>query len=341
MNGAGSRGWWILVALLPALVIFAVCLADALAWIGRPFAGFFFLENAVIVSIGRTEWLPPQSRKAQWTRLLAVDGHPVRDGREAHAYVRAAGIGNTVTYSFRRGTEIFRLALPVRPFRVGDFLELFAPMLAIGLLMQLTGAAVLSSRPGASEARALFAFCLAAGLMLVTGPDEYAPYRFTSVYFLSQCAVPPAVIQLALSYPPRSGLLRRGFLLYLALYLPFAGLGVTILTSMSDPSLFLLLLYALYFFIANAALLYVGGLVFALIEGLRPRTPVVLALAAAVGSSSLTLLILVTYPLLQRPISPIVLLGPLLLMPVLTGLAFVRFPTPAADPLPALVPGRS
>ena len=83
---------------------------------------------------------------------------------------------------------------------------------------------------------------------------------------------------------------------------------------------------------ANGVLLNVGALVSGLIEGLEPRRPVALALAAVLGSSLLAAVIVVSYPLLQRPISPAGVFGPLLLLPVLEGIAFVRFPTPRMLP---------
>jgi hypothetical protein len=47
------------------------------------------------------------------------------------------------------------------------------------------------------------------------------------------------------------------------------------------------------------------------------------------GSSLIAAAIVATYPLLQQPISPAWVFGPLLLLPLLEGLAFVRFPSPA------------
>ena len=63
-----------------------------------------------------------------------------------------------------------------------------------------------------------------------------------------------------------------------------------------------------------------------LIGGVRPRQPVVLALAGVIGASTITIAISVTYPLLQRPISPALFLAPWLLLPALTGIAFLRYP---------------
>jgi hypothetical protein len=314
--------------LVPVLAIFGVCLMNALAWVGQPFSGFLVAQNGIVVSIGRAEWVRALHHHVPFARILAVDGRPVSGGRDVHAYVSAVGVGKPIVYTFRNGAEIFRLSVRVRRFEASDFAELFVPLLGIGLLMVLLGAVVVALRPRASEARALFALCAAIGVALVTAPDQYYPYRFTSLYFLAECAVPPAFTQLALTYPQRAGVLRRGPLSYLLLYLPFAGLGAGLLFSLPDPSLFLPLLYTLYFFIANAALLCVGALVVGLIDGVRPREPVVLSLAGMLGSSLIAASILATYPLLQRPISPVSLLGPLLLLPVMVGFAFVRFPRP-------------
>jgi hypothetical protein len=324
------RAWWVPVALVPVLAVFAVCFANALAWVHRPFPGFLVLENGIIVSIGRAEWANARYRSLPFARVLAVDGHPVEGGRDVHAYVSRMRIGKPVTYTLRRGTNIFRLAVRVRPLGWDDFLELFAPFLAVGLLMVLVSAVVVALRPDAAETRALFTVCTAIALILITAPDAYWPYWFTPVAFASMCAVPPAALQLALAYPqPRARLLRRPALYALA-YLPFAGLAAALLWSMPEPSLFLPLLYLLYVFMANGVLLNVGALVLGLIDGVQPRPPVVLALAGVLGSSLIAASIVATYPLLQRPISPAWVFGPLLLLPLLEGLAFVRFPTPAA-----------
>lgn len=315
--------------LVPVLAIFAVCLANARAWIGRPFSGLLFLENGIVVSIGRAQWTHARYRNVPFSRILAVDGHPVAGGAEIHARVAARGIGATVTYTLRKGTEITRLRLPVRPFARADFLELFFPLLGVGFLMVVVGAAVVARLPRAPHAHALFALCLAIGLYLITGPDEYRPYRFPLLQFVSLCAIAPATIHLALAYPHRRSVLRRGPIVHLALYLPFVALGVALRSSMPTPPIFLPLLYTVYVFTANAALFYVGGLVLALIDGARPREPLLWALAAVGGSVVISLAIFVTYPLLQRPLSPSWLAGPLPLLPLLKGFAFVRYPLPA------------
>jgi hypothetical protein len=320
---------WLLAVLVPVMAIFIVCLVNALAWIGRPFPGFLIAQNGIVVSIGRAAWIHARNHNVSFARILAVDGRPVAGGRDVHAYVTAAGIGKPIVYTFRNGTEIFRLPVRVRLFAAADFAELFVPLLGVGLLMVLVSAAVVVRRPGAPEARALFVLCLAIGLTLITAPDQYHPYRFTSLYFMATCMAPPAFVQLGLTYPQRSTLLERGPLAYAVLYLPFVALGAGLLASLPEPSLFLPLLYTLYFFVANAALLCVGALVLGLIDGVRPREPVLLCLVGMLGSCLIAGSILATYPLLPWPISPLWFLGPLLIFPVCEGAAFLRYPAPA------------
>ena len=55
--------WWLPVALLPVAFVVAVGARDAVAWVGRPFAGFLFLDNRVVVSIGRPQWRDPALRR--------------------------------------------------------------------------------------------------------------------------------------------------------------------------------------------------------------------------------------------------------------------------------------
>ncbi len=334
MSAPGPRAWWVPLTLVPILAIFAACLLNALAWVERPFPGFLVLENGIVVSIGRAEWTHTRYRSLPFARVLAVDGRPVAGGREVQAYVRAVGPGKRIAYTFRQGRDIFRLALRTRPFGKADFAELFAPMLGVGLLMVLVSGGVVARRPGAAETRALFLVCIAIGLLLITGPDAYGPYWFPTVAFAAMCALPPAALHLALTYPQRRSMIRRRPILYALLYLPFAGLALGLRSSMHEPSLFLPLLYCVYFFMANGVLMCVGSLVFGLIDGVRPREPVLIALAAVLGSSLIAAAVVATYPLLQEPISPAFAFGPLLLLPVLLGLAFLRFPTPTLPDAP-------
>jgi hypothetical protein len=322
---AGSHAWRVAVALGVVLAVFVPCWRNATAWVGRPFAGFLVLQNGIVVSIGRSDWMPGRHRRAEWTRVIAVDGRPIGGGAELVSYVGSREIGKRVTYTFRRGTEMFRLALEVRRFGWDDFADMLAPFLGIGLVMAVAAILVLAFRPRHPGAVGLAAICLALGLVLITSPDQYAPYRFNAVFFMSLATVPAAILHFDLAYPRPATWLRRRVLAII--YAPFVALGAGLVASMSESALFLALLYLVYFCTANAMLLGVGSMLLALIRGARPVAPLLLVVGAALGSA-VPVAIVVTYPLLEHPISPIWLAAPLLLTPALIGTALVGFPVP-------------
>src|SRR5262249_7165694 len=156
-------------------------------------------------------------------------------------------------YTFARGPEVFRLALPARTFTRADFAIVFAPMLGVGALCAVMGFVLVAVRPDLPEARALCAVCLALGLTLLTGPDQYGPHRLTRVFCLALAALPPALLQLtAACWRPSRGTNR----VVAALYVVFAAFGGVLFARRFDPSVFLPLLYLVYCAIANALLLY-------------------------------------------------------------------------------------
>jgi hypothetical protein len=306
------------------LAIVAVCTREALRWVGRPFAGLLFADNLIVVSIGSASWRDPQLRRTEWSRIIALDGAPVHSAVELLRAVAARRPGDLVTYTFRRDDETFRIAIPVRAFTWTDFRDIFAPMLAVGGFLALSGGGLVLVRPELPELRALYAACASFGLVLVTGPDQYGPYRFTPLYLMAVAAVPPAILHLAAAYPWRPGPWAKRAVV--ASYALFALVGALLVGLRADPDVFLALLYFVYLSLANAVLLYAGSLVGAIATARRSRLQLAIALAAVVGSSGLGALVLVVYPLMTEPIAPAWILLPVVLMPVLSGVAFLAVP---------------
>ena len=307
----------------------ALCVRDAVAWVDRPFAGFLFLDSRIIVSIGRSSWRLPSLRRTEWAHITGVDGKTVAAADDVHAAVARAGVGGEITYTLRRTGEVFRLAVPVRRFGWGDFAEIFAPMLGVGAWIVAVGAAFAALRPELAEMRAHLAVCLALGMTLVTGPDQYGPYRFTWLFFFSLAVLPAAILHLTTAFLWR---MRAwvGPAVSIA-YVFFAVLGGVLVARRFEPGVFLPLLYLVYFALANAMLLYTGSLVSVLVNGERPRPQVMLALAAILAASLAAIGVIVTYPLRTEPVSAPWLILPLALWPLLSGLAFLRSPGATDD----------
>jgi hypothetical protein len=252
---------------------------------------------------------------------MAVEGVPDQSARALLQAIAARRPGDALTYTLQRDGEAFRVSLPVRVFTWQDFREIFAPMLAVGSLLPVLAGALVALRPARAELRALYAVCAAIGVAILTGPDQYGPYRFTALYLLAIAAVPPATLQLAVAYPwSPDRRLRRTVRLAWGVFLL---LGAALVLLRARVGTFLVLLYVVYFALANAALLYAGSLVAALVVRRRPRAQLALALAAVVLAAAPGALVLLVYPLMTEPIAPAWMLLPVLLLPLVSGLAFI------------------
>ena len=324
--------WWLFATVLPILVVIGVATHDAVAWVGRPFAGFLFSDGGIVYSIGRAEWRLASLRRAEWAHVTAIDGTPTTGGADVHAIVRSAPAGRALTYSFRRGTESFRLAIPVRIFGWDDFAEVFLPLLGVGTWVILVAAWLVVLRPDFPEVRGLFAMCVPLSLLLITGPDAYGPYRFVWIAWSALALLPSAILHLAVSYLWRDSMVARRIVN--ALFVVFGALGLTLAFVRWEPALFVPLLYFVYCALANAILLYAGALVTALVTGRRFRPQVAVALAAIFGSCATVLVVLVTYPLHTEPISAPWFIVPIGLWPVVHGIAFVRLVPPSTEAAP-------
>ncbi|HEY8515432.1 MAG TPA: hypothetical protein VIS07_07960 [Candidatus Binatia bacterium] len=318
------RSWWLAASVGVILVVLVLCVREAVLWVGRPFAGLLFADNLIVVSIGSSSWRDPQLRRTEWSRIMAVDDVPAQSASDVLRAISSRRPGDLVTYAFRRDDESFRVAIPVRTFTWQDFREVFAPMLVVGAFLVLSAAVLVAIRPDRSELRALYAACASFGLVLITGPDQYGPWRFTSLYLMSLAAVPPAMLHLAAAYPWQ----RRAWVTRAVrgAYVLFAVVGVLLIVLRERPGVFLALLYLVYLTLANATLLYAGSLIGALVTGRRSRLQLAIALAAVLGSCSVGALVLVVYPLMTEPIAPAWIVLPVALMPILSGVAFLAVP---------------
>ncbi len=315
------------------VAVLIVATLDAVAWVGRPFAGFLFSDSAIVFSIGRDEWRLASLKRAEWAHVTAIDGAVTTRGADIHAAVATAAEGRPITYSFRRGNEDFRLAVPVRVFGWDDFAEVFLPLLGVGTWIMIVAAGLVMLRPDLPEVRGLFVMCVPLALLLITGPDAYGPYRFVWVAWNALALLPPAILYLAVSYLWRDS--RAARRIVTVLFGVFGALGVILTLLRWEPSVFVPLLYFVYCALANAILLYAGSLVSALVTGQRFRPQVAAMLAAILGSGATAIAVLVTYPLHTEPISAPWFIVPLGLWPVLHGLAFVRLAPSRALEMPS------
>jgi signal transduction histidine kinase len=322
-----------LAALVLAAVVLAtgVCLVNGALRIGASFPGFLVAENRTVFSIGRPGWSIEKLPRAFFSQVIAVDGRPITRAEEIQAAIAGRPPGTPVRYRFRKGAEIFAAEVAVQRFAAGDFFAVYGTYAGVGLAFALTGfwAAWRARRadrvPPATAA--FFVLCQCVGCALGTAGDVYGPYWFVPLYFAAQCATFAGLIHLAISYPQALGVGSRWRRAGLALvYLGALLLAAGLVASGDDVALFVPLLYVVYLLLANAIFLYLG----ALASGFSGATPQAAraglgrALAGLLAVVLLPAMIFLIYPILQRSISPFVLVGPLVLFPLLTVTALPR-----------------
>ncbi|MEW6271234.1 MAG: hypothetical protein AB1689_18285, partial [Thermodesulfobacteriota bacterium] len=330
----------LLAALLTGavLAVSVVCAINGARRVGAPFPGFLLAYNRTVLSVARAGWPLEQASRALFAQVVAVDGHAVDDAQDVQDAVAAVPAGTTITYRLRKGAELFTEQVPTMTFSAGDYLAVYGPYVLIGIVFSLTGfAAVRLSRAGPREpVLAFFLLCQSVGLTLGTACDAYGPYWFTFVYLVAQCLAIANLFHLAASYPWVIGGGSRGRRGTLAgIYLGALLLALGLAAAGDDVSLFLPLLYAVYLLLANAIFVYATGLAIGFFG--RAASPARQGLSWAMAGIVLVFLvpgtIFVIYPALDRVIPPGLLVGPLVLFPILTGAALVRWPVVRSVPV--------
>lgn len=309
------------------LGIGTVCLGSGIRRIGHPFPGFLVSSNRIVLSIGRRGWSVEKADRILFAQVVAVAGQPLTVATDIDAYVADVAADTPVSYRFRKQADIFPAEVEVQRFGFGDFFALYATYFLTGACFALAGRWVLRRLPDLPAALPFFALCETVALALVTGGDVYGPYWFTMLYFTAHCVVPATLLHFASSFPEPLAAPRAWRRVGLgAVYAVVLGIAFVLNRIADDPSLFLPLIYTVYLFLANVLLLYLGRLVIArwtLASG-SLRRGVQRALTGFLLSATVAGVIFVIYPVLNRPISPIMLVAPLALFPLFTASALRR-----------------
>ncbi len=331
-----DQRWGTTVVMLAVLSIGAVCLVNGARRIGRPFPGFLVSVNHIVLSIGRRGWSGEKAERIRFAKVIAIEGHPITTATDVEAYVATLPVGTPVTYRFRKQADVFTTTVEVNLFDLSDFLALYTTYFATGVCFALAGWWVLRRcRTSLPAAPAFFVLCQTIGAAVVAGGDVYGPYWFTSLYFTAHCLTFAALVHFASRFPEPLGIARYWQALAIAvLYIGSIVIAFLLNRTANDPSLFLPLIYTVYLLVANAALLYVGRLAIAAwtVTDPRLRRSVRRALVAVLLSATVPGVIWVTYPALKQPISPIVLIAPLVIFPFFTASALYHAPQAGLSP---------
>jgi signal transduction histidine kinase len=274
-----------LAVLLIAAPLTLLAVKASLVWLSVPFPSFLLMENAVVPTVSGFDW-PPEKSRLFHSRVVSIDGRPVRSSADVYDYVADFPSGRTFAYAFEKGVERFQLDLPSRSFTVLDYLQVYAILLLIGVMNLVTGMVVGFMRPEARQARVylLLAFvgCLFATTAVFLHRPEFA--WLTAVYFASEAFFPATFIHLALVFPVERSFPGRRRLWIGAPYAVSAVLTTLTLRGFHADPPDLTWLHLTYLYIAASFLFFLASMVTSYRENREPLVrPRIKAMLLVVG----------------------------------------------------------
>jgi signal transduction histidine kinase len=99
--------------LMLVLTLWGITTLSISSQIGKPFPGFFFNPARVVSSFTPKEFTGWQAGLRPWDRIIAVNGHNVRELRKL---VQGASIGQEFQYTLERGNHQLTISVPTMEF---------------------------------------------------------------------------------------------------------------------------------------------------------------------------------------------------------------------------------
>jgi signal transduction histidine kinase len=215
------------LASLPLIAVIGLgCALGAATWVYRVYPGFFLWENNFVPALDVFDGDATRAGLRYQSRLLAVDGAPVRSRREVEAAIASRPAGASFHYTLVKSGETYdidlastRLSLPVFALTLGNYL-------LNALVFLVLGVAIIFLDPHSRGARAFFVFCANYGLYLAASIDLMGPSYFQIPYFFLVTLCPTTMLHLAIDFPGVSPGLARLRRLLPPLYVVSVGLGL-------------------------------------------------------------------------------------------------------------------
>src|SRR5262245_22863324 len=110
---------------LTVLVISAICLTNAIAWVDKPFAGFLFNERMVLGGVGQYHWTGTQAGLQTLDKILKANNEVVSSAKDLEATIQTTRLGDPIKYSIGRGGQVIEVTIPTMRFSWTDLLMTF------------------------------------------------------------------------------------------------------------------------------------------------------------------------------------------------------------------------
>ncbi len=194
--------FWTVLAL--AILVGGVATLDRSRQVGRPFAGFWIMDN-LLVAIGGAE----RGGLEPFDLVRVMNGQVLTSGRQIQAEVASHPPGTTFHYMVYRRGGLVEADVPTRLTTRRDFLRFLGEGLLPGLLTLAFGALVFVLKPGVPQSWVFLGFSLVSYLVSVTYADAHTTYRLTPLFLTAWAFWPATFIHLALIFPQRRRVVRR------------------------------------------------------------------------------------------------------------------------------------
>jgi signal transduction histidine kinase len=309
-------------------------LVGSVAQVGRIFPGFIVWDNLVVVVVGSRTWTGIVADVPFRARVTRVDGRDVATRGALLDVVEAAPEGTVHTYEFATEHGPERRAVGAMRFSARDWLATFGVLLVNGLAFVAIGLAVFWLQPDSRQSRAVLAFGVAWGLMLILCLDLFTAGRLDPVYFVMQALCPAALVHLALTFPEtrRVALLRPSPIAAVYALALVVGVADAVLYRRASP-LQLVVDDAVWLVVAATGALAMLSIAHGAWRGssslARRRARVVLT--GALAAFLLPLVAMLAFFLADLPVSVTFLIATGFVFPLAIGYAVVRHDLFEAD----------
>ncbi len=243
---APERHWladrWLPFCLLALALPIALLTAwKTLDWLrpgGKPFPGFFVMENGVVPTVALFHWTGMTHRMPFAARIVAADGKPVHSNADVYAHVASLPTGTPVEYTIEKDGKTETRRVPTMLFRPFDYAMTLGLFVLDGIIGLFAGFVVSLLKPRSPAARGFLLYGFFWGLFPLTGTALYHPDLawLAPGYFVAQAVFPATFIHFGLVFPIERRIVRRWPALLVLPYVVSAALVAWIFHSyFADP----------------------------------------------------------------------------------------------------------
>ena len=187
-------------ALMAALLTYLT--VDSARLIGQVTPGFLVWDNGALVAFHSRTWTGNQAGLTHYGQpVVSVDGVPFTSGRDLVRKAAALPPGTPITYGVDLDGELVEVTVPTMRLTRGQFVLTFGNYILNSLAWLLVGALALAVRPDLLAARSLLAVGTSFGLMIGLAVDFLTEFRFFGWMQVLEIAAPVTMAHFALVFP--------------------------------------------------------------------------------------------------------------------------------------------